>query len=203
MRNSVLILATALTVFSGCQKEEIVNPTATSSELTYAEAQDLNFLIQEEKLARDVYIYAFDLYGDNIFSSISSSEQTHMNAVEALLDQYDQPNPLLTLGVGEFSNATLQQLYYDLTAMVDNSLIDAYTVGATIEDLDIHDIEEQYHNTSKLDLMSTYDVLTCGSRNHLRSFYGKLQDNGASYTPQFISQEAFDAIVNSSHETCN
>ena len=34
-----------------------------------------------------------------------------------------------------------------------------------------------------------------GSKNHLRSFIGLLQQQGVSYDPQFISQELFDAII--------
>lgn len=40
-----------------------------------------------------------------------------------------------------------------------------------------------------------------GSRNHLRAFMKVLTQLGGTYTPQYISQEAFDAIVNSAVET--
>jgi len=41
----------------------------------------------------------------------------------------------------------------------------------------------------------TYQSLLEGSKNHLRSFIGLLQQQGVSYDPQFISQELFDAIT--------
>ncbi|MBK6635566.1 MAG: DUF2202 domain-containing protein [Chitinophagaceae bacterium] len=46
-----------------------------------------------------------------------------------------------------------------------------------------------------------YDMLTKGSRNHLRAFYKNILNAGGTYTPQFITQAAFDAIVNSAMET--
>ena len=46
-----------------------------------------------------------------------------------------------------------------------------------------------------------YGNLLKGSRNHLRSFYNKLVGLGIFYTPQFLSEEDFYAIVNTPHET--
>ncbi|MGE0071287.1 MAG: DUF2202 domain-containing protein, partial [Thiomonas sp.] len=40
-----------------------------------------------------------------------------------------------------------------------------------------------------------------GSRNHLRSFVSQLTAAGVSYTPQYITQAEFDAIINSPKET--
>ncbi len=57
--------------------------------LTLQEQQDLLFLREEEKLARDVYLYSFDLYGDVIFNNIASSEQQHMDQVLTLLMPMD------------------------------------------------------------------------------------------------------------------
>jgi len=39
-----------------------------------------------------------------------------------------------------------------------------------------------------------------GSRNHLRAYYQTLLNQGGSYTPQYLSQAEFDAIVNSAME---
>lgn len=204
MKHTFLLLAGALLALSGCNKDDVV-PTTTSnvSGLSVAEAEDLNFLIQEEKLARDVYLYAYQKHGDNIFNNIASSEQSHMDQVAALLEQYNLTNPVIGLGMGEFENATLQQMYYDLTAIADNSSVDGFTVGATIEDLDINDIDDLYANTNNPDLLAVYDALTCGSRNHMRSFYDKLVANGVDYTPQYISEEEFEAIVTTAKENCN
>ncbi|MBK8348343.1 MAG: DUF2202 domain-containing protein [Saprospiraceae bacterium] len=47
------------------------------------------FLRQEEKLAHDVYVYAYDKYGITIFNNISNSEQTHINNMTDLLAKYN------------------------------------------------------------------------------------------------------------------
>lgn len=40
-----------------------------------------------------------------------------------------------------------------------------------------------------------------GSRNHLRAFISQLSGQGVTYTPQYITQEEFDAIIDSPLET--
>ena len=170
-------------------------------ELTAIEKQDLLFLREEEKLARDVYLYAYDKYEHQIFYNISQSEQTHMDRVLDLLNTYGLEDPVINQR-GSFSNQTLQQLYIDLTAQVDISLIEALKVGATIEDLDINDISTSKENTSQSDILQVYSNLECGSRNHMRSFTYQLEMNGINYIPQYISQEDFNAIIESDKERC-
>ena len=173
----------------------------TNVELTAIEKQDLLFLREEEKLARDIYLYAYDKYEHQIFYNISQSEQTHMNRVLYLLNTYGLEDPVINER-GSFSNQTLQQLYIDLTAQVDISLIEALKVGATIEDLDINDISTSKENTSQSDILQVYSNLECGSRNHMRSFTYQLEMNGINYIPQYISQEDFNAIIESDKERC-
>jgi len=176
-------------------------PEPETVSLTDQEKNDLLFLREEEKLARDVYLYAYDQYGLQIFSNIAGSEQRHMDQVLALLTKYGLEDPA-SPNRGEFSHAELQTLYNDLTAIVDSSQTDALWVGATIEDLDIHDITTFESHTDKQDLLDVYARLTCGSRNHMRNFYRELQAVGVTYTAQYISQQELDEIVNSSNERC-
>lgn len=182
-----------------CSKSD--DNTETILELTNLEKQDLIFLREEEKLARDVYLYAFEKYQEQIFYNISQSEQQHMNSVLYLLNKYNLEDPAIE-ALGIFSNQDLQQLYTQLAAQVDISLIEALKVGATIEDLDIKDIAEFESNTQNIDILNVYSSLTCGSRNHLRGFVFELDLNGISYTPQFISVEEYNEIIDSEKERC-
>ena len=49
--------------------------------LTPEEAAGLTLMREEEKLARDVYQYLYEQWGQRVFKNIAGSEQTHMNAV--------------------------------------------------------------------------------------------------------------------------
>ena len=167
-------------------------------------AEDSVMLVQmreEEKLARDVYDALYEKWGLKVFDNISNSEQTHMDAILKLLEAYNIPDPALA-EPGQFSSSTLQDLYYALVEKGSASLVDALTVGATIEDLDIYDLEEFGSKTDNEAILATFEHLTCGSRNHMRAFVSQLLAQGASYTPAYISQAEFDEIISSTGEHC-
>ncbi len=156
--------------------------------LSNDELTSLSFMREEENSARDVYITVYSKWSVNIFNNISSSEQTHMDAVLLLLKKYNLTDPVGSNAVGVFNNATLQNLYNQLVAQGNNSVLDAYKVGATIEDLDIFDLKNALLNNDNQDIKLVYDMLTKGSRNHMRSFYKNILNTGGSYTPQYITR---------------
>ena len=168
--------------------------------LSLQEEESLLFMREEEKLARDVYLYLYDIWGEQIFLNISESEQQHTDAVLGLIEKYNLPDPAAGKAEGEFENLELQGLYDLLTAQGTASLIDALIVGATIEDLDINDLNTQLLFIDNEDITLVYESLLKGSRNHLRAFTSRLTDLGFDYAPVYISQEDYDAIVNSSVE---
>ncbi len=171
------------------------------SELSASEAQALVFMREEEKLARDVYQSLGAQWGQKVFSNIAASEQQHMDAVALLLTRYNLPDPAASTGVGVFADPALQQMFNTLMAQGQASLVSALTVGATIEDLDILDLQQRIAATDNADIALVFGELMKGSRNHLRAFISQLSKQGASYTPQYISQAEFDAIINSPMET--
>jgi len=166
------------------------------------ERESLIFMHEEEKLARDVYLALFKKWEMQIFSNISASEQRHMDAIYALLKKYEI-STVTSEEQGVFTNHELQQLYAQLVELGSESLIDALIVGATIEDLDIKDLMEASIEIDNQDILLVYDNLTKGSRNHLRSFYRNIKNQGAIYEAQFISDELFQEIINSDLEQGN
>lgn len=165
------------------------------------EKDGLIFMREEEKLARDVYSTLYDRWGIQIFSNIAQSEQTHTEAVRTILGKYNIADPVADDTIGVFVNSDLQTLYTDLTARGLMSLEEALTVGALIEDLDIADLQKQIALTDNDDIKLVYENLMRGSRNHLRSFVSQLSSRGVTYTPQYITQSEFDAILASTQET--
>ncbi len=168
--------------------------------LSTAEINGLMFMREEEKLARDVYTFLYEKWATGIFSNISASEQTHTDAVLLLLNKYQLPDPVNNNPRGVFNNPVLQQLYQQLTTQ-GNSVAQAYVTGAGIEDLDLYDLEQAMLVADNQDILLVYSMLAKGSRNHLRSFYRNILNTGGTYTPQYMSREQFDAIVNSPMET--
>lgn len=169
--------------------------------LSEEEKNSLIYMREEEKLARDVYITLNTKWNTNVFSNISSSEQTHMDAILMLLKKYNITDPVGANGIGVFTNQTLQGIYTQLVAQGNASILAAYKTGATIEDLDIFDLKTALTKIDNQDIKLVYDNLTKGSRNHMRAFYRNILNAGGTYTPQYITQAEFDAVINSPMET--
>lgn len=68
------------------------NSNSTTDDVGEGQSTDeygLRFMIEEEKLARDVYLYLYEQWGTRIFSNIGASEQKHMDAVQNLMNNYN------------------------------------------------------------------------------------------------------------------
>ncbi len=168
--------------------------------LTEQEKEDLLHMIQEEKLARDVYLTLYNKWKLRIFQNIARSEQTHMDAVKLLIEKYGLKNPVEGMGVGKFSNPKFEELYKKLVSEGSKSELDALKVGAMIEELDIHDLQKCLNHTNKRDIRLVYENLMKGSRNHLRAFVSNIERLGGTYTPKYISLQEFEKIVSSEME---
>jgi hypothetical protein len=133
-------------------------------------------MLEEEKLARDVYKKMYERYGLKVFSNISQSEQKHMDQILCLLNDYAIDDPAQET-IGVFQNSTLQTLYDNLTKQGNISLVEALKVGATIEDVDIYDLLDFTIQTENPAIISIFENLTSGSRNHMRTFTKQLNKN--------------------------
>ena len=203
MRKLILVtlISTSVLISSCSDSENDDEVSIQETSLSQLEIDDLNFLREEEKLARDVYLYSYDLYNLQIFKNVSNSEQKHMDSVLELLNKYNLPDSA-SENIGEFNNSELQNLYNDLTQKSSISVVEALEVGNLIEDLDIKDIATNEGRTINIDLLDVYSSLKCGSRNHLRNYYAQLIFNGGLYVPTYISIDEFEAIITTSNEQC-
>ena len=165
--------------------------------LNSAEQDSLIYMREEEKLAHDVYVHMNTLWGGvPVFDNIADSEFTHAEAVRQLLARYSLPDPAATSAAGQFQNANLQALYTQLVATGTTSFTEALKVGATIEEMDIMDIQAALVNVDNQDIRLVYDNLLRGSQNHLRAFVKNLFWQDVIYTPQFMSPTDYEAIIN-------
>ncbi|MBC8452231.1 MAG: DUF2202 domain-containing protein [Spirochaetes bacterium] len=175
-------------------QQETVTITLPSG-LSREEYDGLLLMREEEKLARDVYLELSDIWGVRVFSNIAGSEQTHMNAVLSVIEIYNIDDPIKDDSRGTFTNPELADLYGQLVEQGSRSLSDAFTVGATIEDLDIKDLRVLLSETENADIIRVYENLEKGSENHIRSFIRQLENNRSSYEAQFITAEELAEIL--------
>jgi len=167
------------------------------NQLTLKEQAAILYMREEEKLARDVYDSMFAKYDVNPFGNIRKSEQIHMDKVKGLIETYKLTDPVEfkkdTHGL--FTNRLLQKYYDDLISSGSLSFTDALKVGAKIEELDIHDLNEHIKQTQNQEIISVFNYLKIASGNHLRAFVRRLKMQNIAYNPSILSKEEFEAII--------
>lgn len=173
----------------------------SSLDLTDEEKSGLIYMVEEEKLARDVYHFLFEKWGSFQFENIGESEQRHLNLLVSKINEYGLINPV-SESYGIFKNPNIKKLYDELTYRGSYSEADAFEVGATIEDLDIFDINHYQSITANPEINSIYEKLKCGSGNHLRAFTYKLKQLDLDYKNTYLDDSIYKNIVNSEHQRC-
>ena len=133
----------------------------------------LTYLVEEEKLAHDVYVALGDIWGDRVFTNISNSESTHQDQVASLLVAYDIDDPRSS-DPGVFVNDELQALYDALIEQGSQSRIDAMEVGVLIEETDITDLQVAIDTIDDATIDATLERLLNASYNHLDAFTRQL-----------------------------
>jgi hypothetical protein len=64
----------------------------------------------------------------------------------------------------------------------------------------MQDLNEMIASSQNAVLISMYERLLCGSRNHLRAFVSQIENRGLVYEAQVLEQEAVDQIVDTPME---
>ena len=169
--------------------------------LDSVETEDLLYMREEEKLARDVYLSMDALWHRRVFQNIALSEQRHMDAMLRMLNLFGIPDPAAGNDLGEFTNPELQDLFDVLWDQGTASLLDAYYVGALIEERDIRDINVAMDNTDEPRLLESYGNLLMGSCNHLWAFTRHIESLGIDYEWKILDEEQAEAVCGSSDDS--
>jgi len=194
-------------LLTACGGDTTDSSTTNTSGLNKSEVEGLLFMREEEELARDLYLDLYDAKGLTIFKNISdNAESKHADKMKQLMDDYDVADP----STGErdtYTDQELQDLYDHLLNLgIGSDELAALRVGAFVEETDIRDINTHisHVSTEHTDIISSYESLLCGSRNHLRSFAKQIEDRtGSTYVTQVPELDTeVRAILSSDKERC-
>lgn len=193
---SIAILAFALSLTQCTDLEGLDETPDKGLELSTTESSGILFMREEEKLARDVYLYLYELYPLRPFLNISKSEQAHMDAMLYLIDTLGLEDPVGENPEGVFQNEELQELYDELIERGSKSQEEALRVGALIEEVDIIDLQTELeeHATDE-EVIRVYTNLLRASGKHLRAFVGVLGLYDVEYEPVLMDPEQFRQII--------
>lgn len=205
-------------VSAGKISESTIDNAGTA--LDFNEQTHLEFMCEEEKLARDVYITLGSEYPKSrVFGNIDDSEERHKCAVIDMLEKYGVPNPSTNDNIGVFTGEVygwyFTEKYNALVERGSASELDALYVGAFIEELDMLDINQcpnvivETDNgiddvsdcgkiyTTKPDIQRLYGSLLEGSESHLRAYVRniEMQIGEGNYEAQVLTQEEVDTIL--------
>jgi len=151
-----------------------ITVTATDPQL----ATDLQFMREEERLARDLYLLFAERYPDaNVFANITRSEDRHYTAVGRQLENFGIDDPSAGLEAGDYGYAELDELYATL-AKQGETLDGAIKAGIAVEEEDIADLEAALARESSDPIERTFAALLAGSQNHLDAFTTALENGG-------------------------
>jgi hypothetical protein len=145
-----------------------------ASALTQTDADNILFIKQEEKVARDAYQALHARWGHSTFANIAVSEQRHMDAMDGLIARY-RLTDTTPAESGKFTIPELQKLYDELIVLGSQSLESALTVGVLIEQTDIADLKKAIAATREKPVKNVLGNLLDGSYNHLDAFTRALQ----------------------------
>jgi hypothetical protein len=134
------------------------------------DAESLQYMVAEEKLAHDVYVTLGEAFSLRVFDNIARAELTHMEAVRDLLETYNIKDPTVGDKLGVFDDPNLQALYNKLVKDGLESRTAALQAGVTIEKLDIADLKDSLEVNSAADVERVLNSLLRGSYRHLDAF---------------------------------
>lgn len=177
LKNATLPVACILT---GTISDVTIPVCVVTGTVSEGETAGLLFMREEEKLARDVYSYLYAKYKLPVFLNVSKSENAHMSAVLRLITSLKVTDNS-TNDSGVYVNKNLTELYKQLIAMGDISVIDALKAGILIEQTDISDLQKELLSVENLSVKTVYNNIMAGSNAHLKAFIWNLKIKGVAY----------------------
>lgn len=177
----------------GCPMQQELAETDT---LAMAEAR------VAEMVATDVMLHFYQTYNYQVFETMRNIEHWQANLLKLKINYYDLQDPIgseHTAGVFEDESAHL--LYNTLIEEGSADGLAAVKVAMKIQESSIFGYDNLLPNIENDNLRCSFLNLNRVSRNSIRTLYGVVQESwNEEYTPEYISQEYFDEIINTEYE---
>ncbi len=148
----------------------VIGAQAALNDKSYTQEEMITYALQDEYLAKAEYekiISTFNI--TRPFSNILRAEETHIDLIEPLLDEYDI----------EFTTPEVNNYVTTPT-----SLLEAYNAGIEAEKLNIQMYENFLKEDLDEDVKLVFERLLNASKNHLQAFERQVDRYNGEYTNQ-------------------
>lgn len=185
------LAATASPPTSVSSSSAVLSAGTSATGLDPTIATYLLALVDEERMAHDLYRTFSDAYAQaRPFSMIVNSETHHVASVRRLLAAYGIADPTVALPAGTYPTPAIQALFDQWKASGLASLEEAEQVGVHLETRDIADLKVAIASSTRADVTSVLIRLVSASENHLRAFTAAVADTSPGGVTEGRPEEA-------------
>ena len=155
------------------------------------------YLIEQEKLAHDLYRVLDTMWVTDVFNRVSNEELQHMAKLSAVACEFmiDVPVHFNEYPEGQFVDGRLRRLYTDLLLSANFSLEEAYLACANLEERKILDLKAALKQPNFDIETLTYKALLIGAEDNLKLFIRALLDVNTGYTPLWLSISEYESLT--------
>ncbi|WP_457795328.1 DUF2202 domain-containing protein [Horticoccus sp. 23ND18S-11] len=170
-----------------------VTSDSTPLVLGSAAQTGLLFQIDEERMARELYLAFAGKWALRPFENIPVAEARHEAVLRQLALRAGLTAPVAV--AGRFASVEVQQRYDALLALGLESADSALRASAFVEEQDIADLQTLIASTDSAALKEAATALKTASGHHLNAFVGVLASRGITYAPKVLTAEEFKAMI--------
>ena len=178
-------------------KEVITRKREKRENLTKKEKWALLFILEEEKMIRDLSYNFSDKYEDKIFEDIYKAENSHIDPVQKIVRDYNLDDPSSKKDVGEFHNPQIRMIYDELLKQGQKDKVSAYKALLQALERNISNLNENIDKTDKDGILFLFRNLRRSSKNHMKSLLNKINSQGENYQPAHLSKPKLNSIKES------
>lgn len=155
------------------------------------------YLLEQEKLAHDVYRSLDTMWVTDIFNRVANEEYQHVGKLSAVAAEFmiNVPNHFNEYPMGQFIDTKLRRLYGELMAAANFSLEDAYRACAALEERKMYDLKVALKEPNFELENLTYKALLLGSEDNFKVFVRALNELNAAYTPVLLSPAEYETLT--------
>jgi hypothetical protein len=171
-----------------------------NKKLNATENRYIIYMIEGEKMARDLYYHFSQKYDFAQFEELYKAEQSQLQAIKQLAKKYDIENPAAKKDVGQFKNPEIQQFYDEFLKQGNKNLEEALKASSKAEEVAIQIYLRSIDGAEKADTKFVFEQLNIAAKNHLRLLAETLEEKEVDYKPEHLDQPDYNRIIHSSLE---